>query len=73
MKPQQHIEKALEDITEEVKKILGDISKSLTEKDSLIFPYLQQKKVLKQTIEDLDFLDSRVQEESTTCKMSQFR
>jgi len=73
VKPQEHIKKALEDITDEVKKILGAGGKSLTEKDTLMFPLLQQKRVLQQAIEDLDFLDSRVPENSTTCKMSQYR
>ena len=73
MKPQEHIKKALEDITNDVKGILEDSAKSLTEKDTLIFPYLQQKRVLKQTIKDLDFLEEREVETSTTCKMSQYR
>ena len=73
MKPQEHIKKALEYITEEVKTILEDSKKSLTEKDTLIFPYLKQKRVLKQAIEDLDYLDTREVEVSTACKMSQYR
>jgi len=70
MKPQEFVKQAIDDITKSVKNILLDTSKSLTEKDNLIFPYLQQKRVLKQTVEDLDFLDEREFEQTTTCKMS---
>jgi hypothetical protein len=73
LKPQHYVKLAIDDITAEVKKILEDQSKSLTEKDNLIFPFVQQKKVLQQTLEDLDFLENRKIEESTTCKMSSFR
>ena len=72
MKPQEYVKQALEDITQDVKDILMDSAKSLTEKDNLIFPYLQQKRVLKQTLEDLDFLAERKLEQTTTCKMSQY-
>jgi len=72
MKPQEYVKQALENITQDVKNILMDTSKSLTEKDNLIFPYLQQKRVLKQTLEDLDFLAERKLEQTTTCKMSQY-
>jgi hypothetical protein len=73
LKPQEHLRKAISDISNEVKVILGDISLSLTEKDSKIFPYLQQKRVLEQCIEDLDYLEKREVPESSSCKMSSFR
>lgn len=73
--PQEYIEDALRDIEEQVKNILDDKSLSLTDKDQLIFPYIKKKRVLKQTIEDLDYLDKREGEEAlgNTCKMSQYR
>jgi hypothetical protein len=73
LKPQEHLRNAISDISNEVKAILGDISLSLTEKDSKIFPYLQQKRVLEQCIEDLDYLEKREIAESSSCKMSSFR
>lgn len=73
MKPQKHIENALKDITEEVKNIVNDSSIPLTEKDKLLFPFIQKKRVLKQVVEDLDFLDNKKYEGGETCKMSQYR
>jgi hypothetical protein len=76
-KSQDFVEEAIENLTENVRSILEDNSLSLTEKDKKIFPFLQRKRVLKQTKEDLDYLDERdnceIDNGSSTCKMSQYR
>jgi hypothetical protein len=73
LKPIEHIDLAIKDLTTEVGEILQNSKLSLTEKDSEILPLLQQKRVLQQAKEDLEYLESREKEINSTCKMSQFR
>ena len=52
----KHIEKALQELDDEVQKLLLDWNIPLNEKDNIMLPILQQKKVLTQTLEDLTYL-----------------
>jgi len=72
-KPQSYLEDALKEIENQVKNILNDNTLPLTEKDRLIYPYVQKKRVLTQAIEDLNYLDERDFNLSSSCKMSQYR
>jgi hypothetical protein len=74
VKPQEHLNRAIQDMDIAVKDILSDQKLSLTEKDKLIFPYIKKRKVLQQAIEDLNYLDERGEVPvGDTCKMSQYR
>ena len=52
----KHIKNALKELDDEVQKILLDWSIPLNEKDNLMLPILQQKRVLDQTLQDLRYL-----------------
>ena len=51
-----HIQKALKELDDEVQVILLNWDIPLNEKDNLMLPILQQKRVLDQTLEDLIYL-----------------
>ncbi|GEM_PF-5772511 len=74
-KAQDFIDLAILEITAEVKEILSKNSMSLPEKDSLILPLIQQKRILKQAKSDLDFMDNKYAnlEIGKTCKMGNIR
>ena len=73
MKSIEHINNALEDLDKEVETILMDWSINLTEKDNLMLPILLQKKVLKQTLEDLTYLKENPPTQNQPCGISKYR
>ena len=52
----KHIENALKELDDEVQVLLLNWDIPLNEKDNIMLPILQQKKVLTQTLEDLTYL-----------------
>ncbi|MBA1438778.1 MAG: hypothetical protein FAF05_07340 [Epsilonproteobacteria bacterium] len=68
-----HVKNALADLDTEVQKILTDWSIPLNEKDNLILPILQQKKVLSQTLEDLEYLKANPPTPNQPCGISKYR
>ena len=73
MKSIEHINNALADLDNEVQTILLDWSINLTEKDNLMLPLLQQKKVLAQTLEDLTYLKENPPTPNQACGISKHR
>ena len=73
MKSIEHINNALSDLDKEVEKILLDWSINLTEKDNIMLPLLQQKKVLTQTLEDLKYLKEKPPTPNQACGISKYR
>lgn len=73
MKSITHIENALKDLDEEVQTILLDWSIPLNEKDNLMLPILQQKRVLTQTLEDLMYLKEHPPTPNQPCGISKYR
>jgi alpha-galactosidase len=73
MKSIEHIQNALKDLDDEVQKILMDWSINLTEKDNLMLPLLQQKRVLTQTLEDLTYLKEHPPAQNQACGISKYR
>ena len=69
----KHIENALKELDEEVEKILLDWGIPLNEKDNLMLPILQQKKVLTQTLEDLKYLKENPPTPNQPCGISKHR
>ncbi|MFT7860322.1 MAG: hypothetical protein ABXS93_05225 [Sulfurimonas sp.] len=69
----KHIENALSELDEEVQAILTDWSIPLNEKDNLMLPLLQQKKVLTQTLEDLEYLRDNPPTPNQPCGISKYR
>ena len=56
MKSIEYIKQALAELDAEVQITLLNMKLSLKEKDNIMLPLLQQKKVLAQTLEDLTYL-----------------
>ena len=56
MKSIEYIQLALKELDSEVEATLLNMKLSLKEKDNIMLPLLQQKKVLTQTLEDLTYL-----------------
>lgn len=73
MKSIEHINNALADLDKEVETILMDWSINLTEKDNLMLPLLQQKRVLQQTLEDLIYLKENPPTPNQPCGISKHR
>jgi hypothetical protein len=73
MKSIQHIKNALKDLDGEVESILLNISLSLQDKDNLMLPLLQQKRVLTQTLEDLEYLKAHPPKPNQPCGISKYR
>jgi len=69
----KHIQNALNELDAEVQKILIDWSIPLNEKDNLMFPILQQKRVLTQTLEDLTYLRENPPKPNQPCGISKYR
>ncbi len=67
------IEQALKSIDDDVQVILMNMSLSLTEKDDLMLPLLQQKRVLDQTLEDLRYLEANPPAKGGACKSGMIR
>ena len=68
-----HIKNALQELDDEVQKILLDLDIPLNEKDNLMLPILQQKKVLEQTLEDLTYLKDNPPSPNQACGISKYR
>ena len=73
MKSIEYIEEALKDLDAQVEAILLDFSISLTDKDDLMLPLLQQKRVLDQTLQDLQYLKANPPAKGGTCKTGMMR
>ncbi len=73
MKPIHHIENALKDLDNEVEAVLMNISLSLTQKDNVMLPILQQKRVLQQALEDLQYLEAHPPTPNQPCGISKYR
>jgi len=69
----QHIKNALKDLDDEVQKILLNWDIPLNEKDNLMLPILQQKRVLAQTLEDLEYLKAHPPKPNQPCGISKYR
>ena len=69
----KHIENALKELDDEVQTILLNWDIPLNEKDNLMLPILQQKKVLTQTLEDLTYLKEHPPTPNQPCGISKHR
>jgi len=69
----KHIQNAITELDEEVQKLLLDWSVPLNEKDNIMLPILQQKKVLTQTLEDLIYLKENPPSPNQACGISKYR
>jgi len=69
----KHIQNALDELDAEVQKILQNWDLPLNEKDNLMLPILQQKKVLTQTLEDLKYLKDNPPSPNLPCGISKYR
>ena len=69
----KHIENALKELDDEVQKLLLDWNIPLNEKDNIMLPILQQKKVLTQTLEDLTYLKENPPTPNQPCGISKYR
>lgn len=69
----KHINNALAELDKEVETILLDWSIPLNEKDNLMLPILQQKRVLSQTFEDLTYLKNNPPKPNQACGISKYR
>lgn len=69
----KHIENALKDLDDEVQTILLNWDIPLNEKDNLMLPILQQKRVLAQTLEDLTYLKDNPPSPNQPCGISKHR
>ncbi len=69
----KYIKDALCDLDTQVQEILLNISLPLNEKDNLMLPILQQKRVLDQTLEDLTYLKNNPPKPNQPCGISKYR
>ena len=69
----QHIKNALRDLDKEMEKVVMNLTLSLQEKDNLMLPILLEKKVLKQTLEDLEYLKANPPAPNQPCGISKYR
>ncbi|MDQ7042692.1 MAG: hypothetical protein Q9M40_14030 [Sulfurimonas sp.] len=69
----KHINNALKELDDEVQTILLNWNIPLNEKDNLMLPILQQKKVLTQTLEDLTYLKEHPPTPNQPCGISKLR
>ena len=69
----KHIQNALQELDDEVQKLLLNWSVPLNEKDNIMLPMLQQKKVLLQTLEDLTYLKENPPSPNQACGISKYR
>lgn len=69
----RHIKNALEDLDKEMEQIVMNLTLSLQEKDNLMLPILLEKKVLKQTLEDLEYLKANPPALNQPCGISKYR
>jgi hypothetical protein len=69
----KHIENALKELDDEVQALLLNWDIPLNEKDNIMLPILQQKKVLTQTLEDLTYLKNNPPKPNQPCGISKYR
>ena len=69
----KHIQKAIDELNKEVEELLFDWSVPLNEKDNIMLPLVQQKKVLLQTLEDLTYLKENPPSPNQPCGISKYR
>ncbi|MBN2781617.1 MAG: hypothetical protein JXQ66_00070 [Campylobacterales bacterium] len=69
----KHIQNALDELDDEVKKLLEDWSIPMNEKDNVMLPLLREKKVLIQTLEDLEYLRDNPPTPNQACGISKYR
>jgi len=69
----KHIQKAIDELDEEVQKLLLDWSIPLNEKDNIMLPLVREKKVLTQTLEDLTYLRDNPPAPNQPCGISKYR
>ncbi|PHS56732.1 MAG: hypothetical protein COB17_08485 [Sulfurimonas sp.] len=69
----KHIKNALKDLDDEVQALLLNWDIPLNEKDNIMLPLLQQKRVLDQTLEDLTYLKSNPPKKNQPCGISKYR
>jgi hypothetical protein len=69
----KHVQKALDELDLEVQEILKNWDIPMNEKDNLMLPILQQKKVLTQTLEDLKYLRDNPPSPNQACGISKYR
>ena len=69
----KHIQNAINDLDKEVEELLKDWSVPLNEKDNIMLPLLLEKKVLKQTLEDLIYLKENPPAPNQPCGISKYR
>lgn len=68
-----HIQNAIDELDKEVEELLLDWSIPLNEKDNIMLPKLQVKKVLLQTLEDLNYLKENPPTPNQPCGISKHR
>ena len=73
MKSIKHIEAAIKELDGDIQTILMDFSISLTEKDNQMLPLVREAKVLKQTLEDLKYLEANPPVLNQPCGISKYR
>lgn len=73
MKPIEHLQNALADLDREVQVVLMDMKLNLTQKDNAMLPLLQQQRVLKQALEDLEYLEAHPPKPNQPCGISKYR
>ena len=69
----KHIQNAIDELDAEVQELLLDWSVPLNEKDNIMLPKLQVKKVLLQTLEDLTYLKENPPTPNQACGISKYR
>ena len=73
MKAIKHIQAALKEIDDDVQAIIMNPKLSLNDKDDLMLPLVQQKRVLQQTLEDLTYLMEHPPTKQGGCGMARYR
>lgn len=73
MKSIEYIKQALQELDNEVEATLLNMKLSLKEKDNIMLPLLQQKRVLTQTLEDLTYLKEHPPTPNQPCGISKYR
>ena len=69
----KHIQNAIDELDAEVQELLLNWNIPLNEKDNIMLPLLQQKKVLIQTLEDLNYLKENPPTPNQPCGISKYR
>jgi len=69
----QHIQNALKDLDTEMETIVMNFSLSLKDKDNLMLPLVLEKKILSQTLHDLQYLQNNPPKKDLPCKISSYR